>query len=172
MTPSPRCKNQRPRMMVAADALAGGLNRVAGAILFFMMFLTLIDVLLRKFWSQGILGGLELSEFMLAGMVFCALAQTEIEDRHVHVDLINGRLKALGGKYLTALVQLLSALMMGAISVSSFLYALSIHAAGEVSLDLGIPRFPLMLVAALGCALMGFVMLIRSWMTISGMRRP
>jgi TRAP-type transport system small permease protein len=172
MNPSPLCKNQRPRMTVAADALAGGLNRVAGVILFLMMLLTLIDVLLRKFWSQGILGGLELSEFMLAGMVFCALAQAEIEHRHVCVDLFAGRLHALGGKYLTAFVQFLSALMMGAISVSSFLYALSIRTAGEVSLDLGIPRYPLILVATLGCALLAFVMLIRSWMTFSGTRRP
>jgi TRAP-type C4-dicarboxylate transport system permease small subunit len=159
-------------MMVAADALAGGLNRVAGVILFFMMLLTLIDVLLRKFWSQGILGGLELTEFMLVGMVFCALAQAEIEDRHVRVDLIAGCSPARSGKHLTAFVQFLSALMMGAISVSSFLYALSIRTAGEVSLDLGIPRYPLILLATLGCALLGFVMLIRSWLTISGMRRP
>lgn len=172
MTPSPLCKNQRPRMMVAADALAGGLNRVAGAILFLMMLLTLIDVLLRKFWSQGILGGFELTEFMLAGMVFCALAQAEIEDRHVRVDLIAGRHNARDGKCLTAFVQFLSALMMGAISVSSFLYALSIRTVEEVSLDLGIPRYPLILVATLGCALLGFVMLIRSWMIFSGMRRP
>jgi TRAP-type C4-dicarboxylate transport system permease small subunit len=172
MTPSPLCENQLPRMMVGVHFLAGGLNRVAGASLFFMMLLTLIDVLLRKFWSQGILGGLELTEFMLAGMVFCALAQAEIEDRHVRVDLIAGRNPARAGKRLTAVVQFLSALMMGAISVSSFLYALSIRAAGEVSLDLGIPRYPLILVATLGCALMGLVMLIRSWMAFSGMRRP
>jgi TRAP-type C4-dicarboxylate transport system permease small subunit len=159
-------------MMFVADALAGALNCIAGAILFFMMLLTLIDVLLRKFWSQGILGGLELTEFMLAGMVFCALAQAEIEDRHVCVDLIAGRNPARTGKHLTAVVQFLSALMMGAISVSSLLYALSIRAAGEVSLDLGIPRYPLILVAALGCALLGFVMLIRSWITFFGMRRP
>jgi TRAP-type C4-dicarboxylate transport system permease small subunit len=136
------------------------------------MFLTLIDVLLRKLWSQGILGGLELSEFMLAGMIFCALAQVEIEDRHVRVDLIAGRLHALGGKYLTAFVQFLSTIMIGAISVSSFLYAMSIRTAGEVSLDLGIPRYPLILVATLGCALLGFVMLIRSWMTFSEKRGP
>jgi len=172
MTPSPVCKYQLSSLFPAANGLAGGLNRVAGAILFFMMLLTLIDVLLRKFWSQGILGGLELTEFMLAGMVFCALAQAEIEDRHVHVDLIAGRNPARAGKHLTAVVQFLSALMMGAISVSSFLYALSIRAAKEVSLDLGIPRYPLILVAALGCVLLCLVMLIRSWMTISGMRRP
>ncbi|MCX5839019.1 MAG: TRAP transporter small permease [Deltaproteobacteria bacterium] len=172
MTPSPLCKNRLPRMMAAADALAGALNRVAGAILFFMMLLTLIDVLLRKFWSQGILGGLELTEFMLAGMVFCALAQAEVEDRHVRVDLIAGRLHALGGKYLTAFIQLLSTVMMGAISVSAFVYALSIRTAGEVSLDLGIPRYPLILVATLGCALLGFVMLVRSWMKFSEKRGP
>jgi TRAP-type C4-dicarboxylate transport system permease small subunit len=172
MNPSPLCKYQLSRLFPAANGLAGGLNRIAGAILFMMMLLTLIDVLLRKLWSQGILGGLELSEFMLVGMVFCALAQAEIEDRHVHVDLIAGRNPGRAGKHLTAFVQFLSALMMGAISVSSFLYALSIRTAEEVSLDLGIPRYPLILVATLGCALLGFVMLIRSWMTFSGMRRP
>jgi len=170
MNPSPVCKYQRPRMMVAADALAEGLNRIAGVILFLMMLLTLIDVLLRKFWSQGILGGLELSEFMLAGMVFCALAQAEIEDRHVRVDLIAGLQHAREGKWLTAFVQFLSALMIGAISVSSLLYAMSIRTAGEVSLDLGIPRYPLILIATLGFALLGLVMLIRCWTTFSGKR--
>jgi TRAP-type transport system small permease protein len=159
-------------MMVAVHSLAGGLNRIAGGILFFMMLLTLIDVLLRKFWSQGILGGLELSEFMLAGVVFCTLAQAEIDDRHIHVDLIAGLNHARLGKSVTAFVQLLSALMMGAIAVSSFLYSMSVRAAGEVSLDLGIPRYPLVLLATLGCALLGLVMLIRCCLTFSAMRRP
>lgn len=172
MNTFPLCKYQLSRLFPAANGLAGGLNRIAGVILFFMMLLTLIDVLLRKLWSQGILGGLELSEFMLAGMVFCALAQAEIEDRHVRVDLIAGRLNALGGKYLTAFVQFLSAIMIGAISVSSFLYAMSIRTAGEVSLDLGIPRYPLILLATLGFALLGLVTLIRCWMTFSEKRGP
>ena len=172
MTPSPPWKHQRPRVVLAGDALAGGLNRIAGCILFFMMLLTLIDVLLRKFWSQGILGGLELTEFMLAGTVFCALAQAEIEDRHVRVDLFARRDPTRTGKYLTVSIRLLSALMMGMISVSSFLYALSIYAAGEVSLDLGIPRYPVILVASLGCALLGFIMLTRAWTTLSETRRP
>jgi uncharacterized membrane protein len=41
-----------------------------------------------------------------------------------------------------------------------------------VSLDLGIPRYPLILVATLGCALLGFVMLVRSWMKFSEKRGP
>lgn len=170
MKPSPLSKYQLSRLFPSANGLAGGLNRIAGVILFLMMLLTLIDVLLRKFWSQGILGGLELSEFMLAGMVFCALAQAEIEDRHVRVDLIAGLHHAREGKWLTAFVQFLSALMIGAISVSSLLYAMSIRTAGEVSLDLGIPRYPLILIATLGFALLGLVMLIRCWMTFSGKR--
>jgi TRAP-type C4-dicarboxylate transport system permease small subunit len=157
--------------MVAVHSLARGLNRLAGGILFFMMILTLLDVLLRKFWSQGILGGFELSEFMLSGVVFCALAQAEIDDRHIHVDLIASLKQARLEKPLTALVQFLSALMMGAIASSCFLYAISVHAAGEVSLDLGIPRYPLMLLATLGCALLVLVMLIRCCMTLTAMRR-
>jgi TRAP-type transport system small permease protein len=170
MKPSPLCKYPLSRLFPAVNGLAGGLNRIAGVILFLMMFLTLIDVLLRKLWSQGILGGLELSEFMLAGMVFCALAKAEMEDRHVRVDLFAGLPQKRSGEYLAAFVQFLSILMVGAISVSSCLYAMSIRAAGEVSLDLGIPRYPLILLATLGFALLGLVMLIRSWMTLSKKR--
>jgi TRAP-type C4-dicarboxylate transport system permease small subunit len=172
MNPSPPSKQQLSLLCPAANGLAGGLNRIAGVILFLLMLLTVIDVLLRKLWSQGILGGLELSEFMLAGMVFCALAQAEIENRHVRVELIAGRHHALDGKWLAGFVQLLSAVMTGAICVSSFLYAISIRAAGEVSLDLGIPRYPLILIATLGFALLGLVMLVRCRITFSGKRGP
>lgn len=172
MKPLSCCKNRLSRLYPEASELAGSLNRIAGAILFLMMLLTLIDVLLRKLCSQGILGGLELSEFMLGGMVFCALAQAEIEDRHVRVDLLARRYPALDGKCMTAFVQFLSALVTGAISVSSFLYAMSVRTAGEVSLDLGLPRYPLIVLATLGFALLSLVMLIRSCIAFSGKRRP
>lgn len=172
MTLSAFCEKQFCRRMITVQNLAGGLNRIAGMILFLMMLLTLADVLLRKLWSQGILGGLELSEFMMAALVFCSLAQAEIEDRHVSVDLIAGRIPARAGKLWTALLQGLSALLMGAIAVSSFLYALTIQTASEISPDLGLPRYPLILVAALGCALLCLVMLLRCLIAFSEMRRP
>jgi len=164
-------ENQPSLVTRAIDAFAQGLNRIAGIILFLMMLLTLTDVLLRKFWSQGVLGGLELSEFMMAGIVSCALAQAEIENRHIRVDLFNFKGKSRFGKYVEALIQFLCALLTGAISLSCLFYGLSIHGASEVSPDLGIPRYPLILLAALGCALLGAVMLIRSWRIIST-RRP
>jgi TRAP-type transport system small permease protein len=170
MNPSSHSIHLLSRLFPVANGLAGVLNRIAGVVLFLMMFLTLVDVLLRKLWSQGILGGLELSEFMLAGMVFCALAQAEIEDRHVRVDLFVGRPQGKGGKYLAAFVQFLSSLMVGAISASSFLYAISIRATGEVSLDLGIPRYPLILMATLGFAILSVVMLIRCCLILSRKR--
>jgi TRAP-type C4-dicarboxylate transport system permease small subunit len=171
MAPSAFCEKHCRCLMISVQGLAGGLNRIAGVILFLMMLLTLADVLLRKLWSQGILGGLELSEFMMAALVFCSLALAEIEDRHVSVDLIVGRLPAHVQKRLTALLQGFSALLMGAIAVSSFLYALTIQTASEISPDLGLPRYPLILVAALGCALLCLVMLLRCLIAFSEMRR-
>lgn len=158
--------------MISVQGLAGGLNRIAGMILFLMMLLTLADVLLRKLLNQGILGALELSEFMMVALVFCALALAEIEDRHVRVDLIAGGIPARAGKLWTALLQGFSALLMGAIAISSFLYALTIQTASEISPDLGLPRYPLILVAALGCALLCLVMLLRCLIAFSEMRRP
>lgn len=172
MTPMPKLQSLLSQMVRAVNAVSESLNRVACLFLFCMMLLTLIDVLLRKFCNSGILGGFELMEFMLVGMVFCALAQAEIKDRHVRVNLVSLILPTHVVNHLTVFVYFMSAVMMGTISISTFHYAHSIRKAGEVSLDLGIPRYPLILVAALGCALLGFTMLIRSWMIFRRMRRP
>ncbi|MCX5841584.1 MAG: TRAP transporter small permease subunit, partial [Deltaproteobacteria bacterium] len=70
------------------DTITNRMNRFAAGVLFAMMLLTMMDVVLRKVFSKGILGTLELTEFMMVGLVFFALARVEMLDRNISVDLV------------------------------------------------------------------------------------
>ena len=59
--------------------------------LFVMMVMTVVDVLLRKFTNMTIIGCGEMTEMMMAVVVFCSLAQCQVTDSHIRIDLIIGR---------------------------------------------------------------------------------
>jgi TRAP-type C4-dicarboxylate transport system permease small subunit len=144
------------------DGASGLLNRLAAGILFAMMLLTLADVVLRKLFQQGILGTLELSEFMMAGLVFFALAETERLDRNVHVDLLmkhaSRRLQLLAA----LITRVLSGIMCLWVTAATFVYANNIRIAGEVSSDLWIPRYPFIYFVAAGLLVLAVVLFAKS----------
>ena len=57
-----------------------------------MMFLTTVDVVGRAVWAWPIIGGLEISSFMLAMFVLSALAYTQQKKGHVRVSMVLSRL--------------------------------------------------------------------------------
>lgn len=141
------------------DAAADLLNRMAEGILFAMMLLTMTDVILRKVLSRGILGTLELTEFMMAGVVFLALAQTERLDRNVHMDLIMQR-SGPRTRLLTAMIiRAVCFLFCAVITASALAYADAIRTSGEVSLDLWIPKYPFIYAVAAGWTCLTLVFL-------------
>ena len=66
--------------------LFGGL---AALLLFVMMGLTLFDVVLRYWFNSPIPGGFELTELLLASLIFCGLPLVTIDEEHVSVDLFD-----------------------------------------------------------------------------------
>jgi TRAP-type C4-dicarboxylate transport system permease small subunit len=143
------------------DAAAGLLNRLSAGILFAMMLLTMADVILRKVLSRGILGTLELTEFMMAGVVFLALAQTERLDRNVHMDLIMQRFRPRA-RMLTAMVTRAICISFCVVmTASALVYADAIRSSGEVSLDLWIPKYPFLYAVAAGWALLALVLFMK-----------
>lgn len=141
------------------DAAAGFLNRLSAWTLFALMLLTLADVVLRKVFSRGILGTFELTEFMMAAVVFLALAQTERLDRNVHMDLITQRLRP-GARLVAAMItRAICFLFCAVITASALAYASAIRTSGEVSLDLWLPKHPLIYAVAAGWACLALVFL-------------
>lgn len=65
------------------------LEGVAGATLFGMMLLTTLDVTGRYFFNSPILGAVELTQLMLAALVFLSLPVVCWRQEHVSVDLLD-----------------------------------------------------------------------------------
>lgn len=70
-------------------AMQLGLEGVAGATLFAMMLLTTADVTGRYFFNSPILGAVELTQLMLAAVVFLSLPVVCWREEHVSVDLLD-----------------------------------------------------------------------------------
>jgi tripartite ATP-independent transporter DctM subunit len=70
------------------DRMVTVLSYVAASILTVMMLLTAADVFLRYLFSRPVLGTVELTEFMMALLVFLALAYAQKDKEHVRVDLV------------------------------------------------------------------------------------
>jgi TRAP-type C4-dicarboxylate transport system permease small subunit len=143
------------------DTAADLLNRMAAGILFAMMLLAMTDVVLRKVFSQGVLGALELTEFMMAGVVFFALARTERLDRNVQVDLVMQRFSRRTQLFTAMLTGTFSCLLCLSIAAAMFVYAHAMRTSGEVSMDLWIPKYPFIYVVAAGCALLALILLMK-----------
>jgi len=136
-------------------------NRLASIILFFMMFLTIGDVLLRKILNKSILGTVELSEFMMVIIVFFSLSWTELLDSHIKVDLV---MKHLGKGIQTSteiFTQLICSIFFGFATFSTLIYCFSMKISKEVSQDLWIPKYPFILLAAIGFGLLSIVLFIK-----------
>jgi TRAP-type transport system small permease protein len=137
------------------------MSKGACVTLFLMMLLTAADVLGRKLFSHSVMGSVELSEFMLLILIFFSLAQTEAKNGHVKVDLVmalfSRRIQAAADMF----TQFIGFLLCVLITCSSLVYAGKMRAAGEVSQDLWLPKYPFVYVVAVGCAFLSLVLLVK-----------
>ena len=65
---------------------ASGLARFAALVLAGIMALTFLDVVGRTFFGRAVVGTVESVELMMGILVFCGLAITEINRRHIVVE--------------------------------------------------------------------------------------
>jgi len=69
--------------------IAPTLGVIAAVVLFAMMTLTCVDVIGRYFFAKPIFGGFELTEMMLAAMIFLGLPLVTIRNEHITVDVLD-----------------------------------------------------------------------------------
>ena len=81
--------NGRPVLDQFDRVVAPALGALAALVLFAMMMLTCVDVIGRYFFSRPIFGGFELTEMMLAAMIFLGLPLVTLRNEHVTVDVLD-----------------------------------------------------------------------------------
>ena len=137
------------------------MSRIASVTLVIMMLLTVTDVFLRKVFSYSILGTVEVTEFLLVIVVFFALADTEVLNGHVKVDLVMSRFGERAQGMVDLITQFICFLLCVIFALSTLIYSEQMRVSGEVSQDLWLPVYPFIYFVVAGCAIFALTLLIK-----------
>lgn len=85
------------------------LASVAGSLLFAMMLLTFVDVVLRYFFNAPLTGGFEVTEMMMAVLIFAGLPLVSRRHEHVTIDAFDRFLPPIVRRILYGLIHLVCA---------------------------------------------------------------
>ncbi|MGN1038948.1 MAG: TRAP transporter small permease, partial [Mailhella sp.] len=124
------------------------LAAVAGGV---MLIPTVLDVCSRWLFQQSLMGAMEIVEFCMVILVFSSLGYLQDRRSHIRVTLITEHFSVPVRNMLEIVSTLCPFLLMGLVSWCSFQNAMGRAATEEVSSMLGIPLYPFILFAALGC---------------------
>ena len=139
------------KVLTSPGTLFGYLGAV---VLLLMMLFTTSDVVARYLFNKPIRGSYEITEFMIAMVVFCFLGYTQRDNAHVTVDLVVDRLPRKQRLLVDLCVGTVSLAVMGLIVVMTVVRGLELHEIGEYTGTLQVPLAPFFLMTALGCAAM------------------
>ena len=142
------------------------LGAVAAIVLFAMMLLTCVDVVGRYFLSQPVYGGFEITEMMLAGLIFAGLPLVTLRNEHVTVDVFDAVTPDWLFRVQHAFACGVAAVATGYLSWRLWLRAMNLDAAGETTAQLKLKLAYLTYAMSLLMALTAVALLILLW------RRP
>jgi len=134
---------------------------ISGGLVFFMAILTVVDVSSRALFNKPMGGVIEIEQFMLAIVVFLAIAHTAMKDGHVSVDILSRKYSKKTSLFVfsvSAIIFMFFAVMMGWYQVRKSIESIRMNEAGLIT---GIPHYPILLLTAFGCALMFLVVLAK-----------
>lgn len=138
------------RVLAIVDRAVAGL---AAAALLAMMLLTVADVVGRYCFGSPVPGAFELTELLMAVLIFGALPIVSAQGRHIAITLIEDRLPARVRRALVRTVETIAALVLAVMAWRLGVLAADFASYGEVTSYLRIGLSPFAWFAALGCLL-------------------
>lgn len=143
-----------------AHRMAEALSLIAGAGLFAMMLITLVDVTGRGLFDSPLPAAFELTELGMGLIVFLALPLVGLKGRHVVVDLMTSLFKGPLGRLRLIVVQVLAAGVLAVLAWRLAVKAADLAAYGGKTVFLQIPLAPLAWVMCAGAGLAAALALI------------
>src|SRR5262245_59284243 len=139
------------------------LGYIAGILLFCLMLLTCVDVVGRYFFNTPVTGGFELTEMMLAALIFFGLPLVTIRNEHVMVDLLDPVTPDWLLRIQHVVSCLVCAVATGYLAWRLWIRAVNMAAAGETTaqLKLKIPYLTFTMSVLMG--LHGLALLVVGW---------
>tara|TARA_Y100000294_G_scaffold131203_1_gene123546 strand:- start:344 stop:841 length:498 start_codon:yes stop_codon:yes gene_type:complete len=139
------------------------LNWITGLCLFVMMLLTFFDVGGRYLFGAPIPGAFEITQLLLAVLVFTALPLVTGREQHVSISLIEQTFKGGVKKLQRLIVSLTCMVMLGYLSIVLWRLALRIGSYGDYTAYLQIPLAPFAYVMSLFSGLAAAILLFLAW---------
>ena len=146
------------RLLNGIGRLSGFINVIAGIAITFIMFLTVLDVLLRSF-RRPIMGTYELVAFSGAVVVGFAIPLTSWMRGHIYVDFFTGKLPRTARSVFNLITRGMGIALFLLIGWNLIKVGMDLQQSGEVSLTLQLPFYPVAYGVAVACFVQCLVLL-------------
>ena len=123
-----------------------------------MVMLTVVDVFLRYVFNRPILGSYELTEFMMAVLVFSTIGYTMAVKGHVVVDLVFTKLPQRTRDILECITSLIAFILFAIVAWRNAVQAITAWGRNDITAELFIPISPFILFVAIGIAVLSLVL--------------
>jgi TRAP-type C4-dicarboxylate transport system permease small subunit len=117
-------------------AVAPVLGAAAAVVLFALMVLTCTDVIGRYFLSQPVYGAFEMTEMLLAALIFAGLPLVTLRNDHITVDVLDPITPDWAYRMQHVVACVLGAVSTGYLAWRLWIRAAMLHAAGETTAQL------------------------------------
>lgn len=130
---------------------------LAGMALFAIMILTFFDVIGRKLLSNSITGSLELTELLMAAVIFGALPAVSRHDGHIQFDSLDACLSTKVRAAQKVLIALIAAVLLFGLGCLMWKTGGQFFATGETTAQLQILKAPFIYAMAILCWITAFM---------------
>jgi TRAP-type C4-dicarboxylate transport system permease small subunit len=153
-------------MRALARKLRGAVETVIVVLLLAMVALTFVDVIGRRIVGSPVYGAHDITEHLMALVVFAGLPLVTLAGAHLTIDILDRLVASPRMAWWRGVAVLLVAGVLALIAGLFLRHGLNAAAISEVSQALGIPRAPLYLFMAGGAALAALAAVV------AGLRGP
>ncbi|MEO7244726.1 MAG: TRAP transporter small permease [Rubrivivax sp.] len=118
------------------------LGFTSAVVLFLMMMVTTVDVVGRYLFNKPLNGGFEITEMMLAALIYCALPLVSQRREHIVIDTFDPLMSARVKRALDVLAEIICALTLGGLGYLIFQRAARVASYGDTTNVLLLPLAP------------------------------
>lgn len=134
------------------------IGRISSVFIMLMMFLTVADVIGRRFFSLPIIGGVELNELMLVIVVFGFIGFCQMQKHHISIDMFLKRFTLRTQNVINSINYLIFLFFCVFLSWSLLCYGVN-QIGGTVTTALGLEIYPIIIFAGVGVLILSIVVL-------------
>jgi TRAP-type C4-dicarboxylate transport system permease small subunit len=149
-------------------ALLRALALISGGLLLLLMGFTIVDIVLRYGFNAPFSGSFEFTEFMMAAIVFLAIAYTGWTGGHISVDLFERWLDRPSLRLLPAIVSFTGAALFTVVAWQATRE--TVATIDQISNMLRWPHYPFRFTVAFGSAMFALVLAVQGVQALR--RRP